>query len=213
MPTVASDVMERAAAHLNDPNQGLYTNTVLLPYIQQALDDLQDAMIDNSIGVLREVSAAKDITAETTDMSSTLPTDVVVPVRMHERADGGDDDDWISMVKGVLPIREMGPILVHWEWRESMVYFVGATVAREVRLTYRRLFSPISGASSSIEMPTAMSFLACKTAEHAAGLAGANPTRSRILKDMAAKALDSLVRREVRNMTGVRRRRFVPGMK
>lgn len=214
MPTLASDVMERSAAELNDPGQSLYTDAKLLPYLKQAVDDLTDEFIDNGVGSLKEVSAALSITAGTVDMSSTLPSDVIIPVRMQERTPGQGDDDWIGMVgPSALPVRAQWSSLVHWNWRENQIYFVGATSAREVRLFYRRLFAAVTTAASAIEMPTALSFLAARTAQLAASLQGANPVRARTLYAMSARALASLIRREVRNMGPVRRKRFVPGLK
>ncbi len=58
MATLASDVMARSGAYLNDASQGLWTNAVLLPYLQQAAQDLVDEFLDHGIGTLREVSAA-----------------------------------------------------------------------------------------------------------------------------------------------------------
>ncbi len=214
MAVLASGVMARSAVHLNDPSQGLYSNTALLPCLQQAVDDLTDELVDNGVGSLKEVSAAKMITALDTDMSTTLPSDVIVPVRMQERTPGQGNDDWVGMVgPAALPVRSQGPSLVHWNWRENQVYFVGATSNREVRLFYRRLFAAVTTANSAIEMPTALSFLAARTAQLASGLLGANTTRERLLRAMSNKALASLIRREVRNMPPVRRKRFVPGRK
>lgn len=214
MAIVASDVMDRSAALLNDPNKSLYTYTKQLPFLQQASDDLTDELAAHSVPTLREVSAVKSITAGTTDMTSTLPTDILTPTRLLERKPGQTDDAWLEMVKvSTLPQRTMGAALIHWVWREDMIYFVGATVNIEVKLYYTRIFTPIASSSSAIDMVPALSFLAARTAEHISYLSGADKDRARVLGGMAARALHVIVAREIRGMLPVRRKRFKPGLR
>ncbi len=214
MALLANTVMDREAALVNDPNKSLYTYTKQLPFLQQASDDLSDELAAHSIPTLREVSAAKTITALATDMISTLPADVLTPTKLFEREPGQDESDWIEMVKvSILPQRDMGVALVHWVWREDMINFVGATTAVEVKLYYTRIFTTISGENSIIDMDRALSFLAARSAEHMSYLSGADKDRARVLGGMAARALHAIVAREIRGMLPVRRKRFKPGLR
>jgi hypothetical protein len=74
-PILASDVMDRAAALLNDSALSIYTYAVQLPYLKMAVDDLQLQVEANNIALSNDVSAAINVLTGVTKISySTTPS-------------------------------------------------------------------------------------------------------------------------------------------
>jgi hypothetical protein len=209
MPTLASDIMNRSRAVLNDIAQDLYTNEVLLPYLRIANDDLSDELVDNGATVQKEVSA--DIALPVGFKSPPLPNDFIVPVEVFEKNSGEDDSFYRychqrEYLPNVLPGNELSV----WTWREQAINFIGSTTNKQLRIRYTRLILEIIGDNSPVELTHALNYLAYHTAALASEHIGQNRTKAIDLESQAIQKLNKLLKKEVKQSHGrpVRRRPF-----
>src|SRR5579864_4671719 len=169
MPVVGSSAYNTAGqitslvrSLLNDAQGNLFTDTVLLPYVNSAYRKMQRALGNaGGSGFLTE-TATLIVTAVTTPDPSLqvsitdstpppnqLPTDLLMPDKLWERPNGSTDD-FLEMVDltqhGGLPSRVQDVTLSVWEWRADGLYFLGATQDTQIRLRYLKAYPDLTDA-------------------------------------------------------------------
>ena len=165
MPT-ASDVYTESRSFLNDTGIQIYTNTVLLPYLKTAHDELVQRLRLRGAKVLYERSAVVNYTAN--DLVIALPADLLTPLSLEEKPDGAADSQYRAMIELQWEIdTPVNDRLIYWAYREQEIKVLPATTARDVRIKYIKAIPEISGDSSDITVLQAKTFLSAKTAEHA----------------------------------------------
>ncbi len=232
MPVVGSSAYNTAGqvtalvrALLNDSQGNLFTDAVLLPYLNSAYRKVQRALAnvqsgtfiaDNTTFVVPAVSAvdpsAQVVINDSTAPPNQLPTDLLVPDRLWERpaapAVGGQN--FIEMTDmtdhGGLPSVPQGTTLRFWEWRGDGLYFAGATQDVQVRMRYHKAYPDVADANSSVLIRNAQEAIGYFTAALAAMARG-----SPLADKYDAAGLDALedliVRTTQREQQTVRRRR------
>lgn len=201
---LAEDVMQRSAVFMNDPAQTVWNNTVLLPFLQTAHDELQDVLTENGIPVTFEV-AANIAVLSGIKILSPLPNDFVAPINLEERpSTSTNDSDFIPIIQvALLPSDDPTQNLRYWDWSGQNIRFIGATLDKTVRLRYLSLVGSIQGDSSAITVTGSFGYLAARTAALAARDIGQNPTRADSLDVRASLSLKRVINREVRALQGV----------
>lgn len=209
MAALASDVMERSRAVLNDIAKDLYTDAVLLPYLKIANDDLSDEMVDHGATVQKEVTA--DIPLVAGAKILTLPVDMIVPIELFVKNAGQTDDYYYpAFQRDFLPNATPGTTLDTWAWREQNINFIGSTTDKVIRVRYYRLVTEVIGVNTPIELTHAVNYLAYHTAALAAEHIGQNRAKAIDLESQAIIKINKLLKKEVKQTHGrpVRRRRF-----
>jgi len=203
MPLIATEITTEAAeVFLNDSSRATWTDTVLLPYLKRAYADLQLELFLNGMIVLDERSAELTLPALSQSMegSSILPSDLIQPVRIFERA--SSTDKWGSPMEQKDWEDNDDPNLFgylgHWAWREQDVKFRGANRDILVLLQYRKELSAIASLGSTIPIFNSKPFLAAKTAAYASGFGGGNEARATVCGSIAGTALSKLISIQVR---------------
>ena len=205
MATVG-EVLSDVAILCNDAEKILYTDTVTLPYFKMAYRELEVELHNNGAQLLDEVSGIIQYVANTTDLGSSQPSDLVIPVRLKER--GSADDSFIDMEEKYWePTDERGQTLQVWAFREGVIQLRGATQDREVIIYYYKSFSSIVDTESNIAYNNATNFLAPRAAALAALYKGNNPILSTRLDSMARENKDKLLSRTVRGEQALSGRR------
>ncbi len=229
MPIVGSSAYNTAGqitalvrALLNDAAGNLFTDGVLIPYLNAAYRKAQRALanvgsgvflVDNVMVVVPAVAAVdSSVQVSITDATpppNQLPTDLLVPAKLWERANGSTDD-FVEMVDltdhGGLPSQPQGQQLQFWEWRADGLYFLGATQDTQVRIRYWKAFPDLVDATSPVLIRNAQEPLAYFAAAMAA-LARGSPLAAR-WDAAGADALEDLVSRVARReQQSVRRRK------
>lgn len=211
MAFTAAEPLTEAKALLNDPSGHIYPDEKLLPLMQKAYRELQTKMMLNGLSVLKEASGAVLVNAGTVALGdgSGLPSDLVYPIELGERAQGSllqyedmDEFDWE-------PDQTQSNRLNYWAWREEELKFLGATVNREIRIRYMKGLTRISAVTTPIAVIQSVTYLAVRTAAIAAFVIGANPSRGEALNGDAGGALDDLIRLLVKRQQGIGVRRRV----
>ena len=203
---IIEDVFNRTRALLNDLDAIIYTDEVLLPFVQAANDELSDHLISNGVPVQKQIE--EDIDVATGEIELTLPLDLIVPVRLFEKADGANDDTYIPMTrKSWEPVDAQTEILQYWVWRNQQILFLGATTDRTVRLLYIRMLAEIVDENSDVEVIGSVNFLSNKVASLAAGSIGGNDVDSQKWELKSIPHRDKLLQIAVRNGQSLRGRR------
>lgn len=196
MPDTAAEVMNESRVLLNDTSALLYANDKLLPFLNKAYREVQSKLNLYGLQHLQEVASL--ITVATGSLTITSPADLVRPLHLAERRAGTTDLFADMDERSWEPELRPGQALRYWVWREEIIYLVGATEAREVRLRYLKSLSALTGDGSVIGLTDAKTVLAARTAALAARYLGENPTRAQVLDTDANDALDTHVTLNVR---------------
>jgi hypothetical protein len=209
---------------LNDAAGNLFTDTVLLPYVnaayrkaQRTLANVQSGsfLSDNVLLVVSAVSSVDpSVQVSITDATAPpnqLPPDLLVPVKIWERANLSSDD-FVEMVDLTdhdgLPSEPQGQALLYWEWRADGLYFLGATQDTQIRLRYQKSYPDLVDATSPVLIRNSQEALAYAAAAMAGAARGA-PQAER-WDAAAVDALEDLLVRATQReqQTGRRRRPF-----
>jgi hypothetical protein len=191
MPVVGSSAYNTAGqitslvrSLLNDAQGNLFTDTVLLPYLNSAYRKVQRAIgnaggggfIQDDVLLVVTAVAQQDASVQVSITDATappnqLPTDLLVPLKLWERTNLSSDDfaEMVDLTRhGGLPSREQDIVLSVWEWRVDGLWFLGATQDTQIRLRYMKAYPDFVDATSPVLVRNAQEALAYATA----GLAG-----------------------------------------
>jgi len=229
MPVVGSSAYNTAGqitslvrSLLNDAQGNLFTDAVLLPYLNSAYRKVQRALgntggggfiQDDVLLVVAAVSAPdaslQVCVSDATAAPNQLPTDLLVPLKLWERANGSTDDfaEMVDLTRhGGLPSRVQDTTLSVWEWRADGLWFVGATQDTQIRVRYLKAYPDLVDATSPVLVRNAQEALAYATAG-LAGWARGSPLAEK-WDDAASDAIEDLVSAAVkREQQSARRRR------
>lgn len=219
MAIPASEILTQVRALLNDTSGQIFSDAVLFPFIDKAYDDLQEIFDDEDVPTQSERSATLLVAANVVTISLTstpaLPADFLLPVTLWERPGSSAATVlWeIMEMKRWEPNTEKGDTLRYWTFREEEIKLVGATVARDLRIDYRKALTAITTAAITIPVNKAKNYLADRTAQLASMHIGENESRSATCQQSAELSMGRLVSAiiKLRQRTPQRRRRFFPG--
>jgi hypothetical protein len=228
MPIVGSSAYNTAGqitslvrSLLNDAQGNLFTDAVLLPYVNSAYRKLQRALgnaggggfLTDNVTLLVPAVTTPDPSLQVSITDSTappnqLPTDLLLPEKIWERPNGSTQD-FVEMVDlsqhGGLPSRVQNVILSVWEWRADGIYFLGATQDTQIRLRYLKAYPDLTDATSPVLVRNAQEAIAYATAA-LAGWARGSPLAEK-WDEAASDALEDLVAAAVRREQQSARRR------
>lgn len=209
---------------LNDAQGNLFTDSVLLPYVNSAYRKVQRALsnaggagflTDDALLMVAAVSSPdSSLQVSLTDATAPpnqLPTDLLVPLKVWERPDGSSNDfaEMVDLTRhGGLPSRLQDSTLSIWEWRADGIYFVGATQDTQIRLRYLKAYPDLTDANSPVLVRNAQEALAFAAAA-LAGWARGSPLSEK-WDEAASDAIEDLVVQAVRReqQSAHRRRPF-----
>lgn len=214
---------------MNDTAQTVYTNTAQLPYLQMALQEIQEEFELNNIPVTSVTSAAVTVNAGTTSINPVdgigagaapnYPVDFVEAQQLWERLAGSTDPyipikqvEFLPHYLDNLPVES----LMYWAFNNQRITFIGATTNRQVKIDYiKKLFPDNITAGTTIGFINAATFLQFRTAALCSQFIGENPTRAEELNSFAQMALDRVIGigTKGKQATGVRRRPFMASYK
>lgn len=196
--------MDASAALLNDVAKSVYTYPIQLPYLNIALQELQESYELNEMPVTDTISAVMIVAAGLDHISFTaqgtliLPNDLVEPQVLWERATGVNP--YIPMTKVDLLPRYMEgttiPEFIYYTWQANEIRFLAASQANDIKMDYIRNLFPVmqnTAGMDQISVINATSFLEFRNAALCAHFIGENKTRSDELNGFAALSLDKII--------------------
>lgn len=193
MISTFAQVSARALARLDDPNQATFKDAILLPGIQEAVDALYGAF------VFYEIPRSKVVVTYTLPALTTSVTpaemgiaDLGEVIELRERRNGSTDRYLHVHEVDDLSQRDAGDSLGEWEWRGDSFYFIGATVARDLWLSY---FSTTTEAaaydgSTSTGVDGALNFLSLYTVGAVGGRKGYNEIAEECMRKAVGSRYD-----------------------
>lgn len=192
--TTVGEVLELAAALLNDQARQLYTDANMLPYLKIALKDLREQYELNNIPVTNAADTTITVTAGVTrigfDTTPALPNDLIEIQALYESTLGTNNFTPVThkdYVFSVNPVNSFGV----YAWRQNSIHLPAATADIDLRIGYiAQIFRSIVDANSELGAINAESYLHYRTAALCAFYIGENKTRSDDLNGEGQLAFD-----------------------
>ena len=199
---VASTVMNISAALMNDSAREVYSYTVQVPYLQMALQELQEEFELNSIPVTENVSAVINMPAGSEVIVyngigvPALPTDMVEPLQLWERQEG--IDPWVPMTRRDFLPHDLEGVetnqFIYWAWQSNEIRVLPANQDNDIKIDYiRQLFTTITDQNAQINVINARTFLEYRTAGLMAEFIERNITSANSLNAVALLARDRVL--------------------
>lgn len=226
LPYTASTVFAQSAALLNDTVQAVFTDEVQAPYLNLALQELQEEFELNNVAVTNSTSAVITVPAETTQITREptvadalphYPNDLVEIQQLWEQ-NSGETRNYIPMTRKEFLPYYLQPTnnLIFFTWKEQIIEFIGATADITVKIDYvKALFVPITLGTQTISIINSQTFLSFRTAALCAKYIMENESRSDELNQEAKLAIDRVegLASKGRQSIQVRRRPFMASYK
>lgn len=219
MPTPAS-IITTVAALMNDAAQTRYTNTTVLPYLNIALNILQEVFELNSIpitnehtpGVITIPAAIYNIGLNTTPA---LPADLIEIQELWESPTG--QSQWSTMIKkDFIPHYLENGILVSqfsvWSWEGGLIRLIPANVDIDIKLDYTSSIfaTPIllGNINVNLQFTNIETYLQFQTAALCAMFIAENESRFISLSNFAGDALGRSLGIPIKGMQSITTRRL-----
>jgi hypothetical protein len=162
-------VKQRFRALLDDPAGAVFTDDIFSEAFGEAYDALFNAFLNAQCPRIQVITTYV-LPANTTSLTPAQAgiVDMADPDELKERTAGSNEKflpvDWVDE----LPQRDPVDRLLDFTWRFDTFYFIGATTARELQITYESSGIAPQNDSDSINVDGCLTFLA-KAAAAAAG--------------------------------------------
>lgn len=193
----AGTVMNASAALLNDVQKQQYTFAAQIPYLNIALQELQEIFEQNDVAVTVDTSVeitipvGYDHIAYDNGVNPSLPSDFIEPQKVWEKANGSDS--YVPMTRvGLLPLHRtsVGSFSIYI-WAKQEIRFPISTRINDIKIDYiRNLFPPVVDQNSGINVVNAATFLEFRNAALCAEFIGENKSRADSLNNDAGLAVD-----------------------
>ncbi len=203
--TTAGDVMTAARALLNDQQMQQYTDAVQLPYVNIALQTMQEQYERNNVPVTATVSAVLEVPSGTSEISFPpdpvvpntpyLPEDMIEPIYLWEAPSG--IEQYVPMTKvNALPRWIAGQEyqnFIYYTWQSNKIRFFPCNQDNDIKMDYiKNLFVPVTDEDDVLGVINCKNYLAFKIAEHIARFVEENEPRANSLGGQAQLTLDTL---------------------
>lgn len=201
----AEDVLNLARSLANDAAGAVFSDAVLMPFLNSAYRALQRQLAEAGVSVLIEqVELDLPLTNGVTntvlsDVSTPqLPTDLLAPHQLWEQATGSSDIfSPMEKITGGLPNFQPSSYLRMWEWLTDTINLIGATQEITLRIRYEKSLPAIVLGTDPIQIRSSIDPLACAVAGMAARSRGAQALAGDMFA-LAQASADKLIERYVR---------------
>jgi hypothetical protein len=227
MPRPSDIITTVATVLMNDYAQTQYTNTVCLPALNLALDELQEIYEQNGLPITNETSAAitilsssantKIITDIGFDTVPALPSDLIEIQQLWESPTGLNQ--WTEMVKKeFIPNylkdgTQIAQFLI-WAWEHGRIKLITANQNNDLKIDYTASMfnTPILIKDVNVNLPFVgvKTYLEYKTGAICAMFIAENESRAQALDSLAGTALTRALGIPIKGMQSIvtRRRPF-----
>lgn len=218
--------MDKAASLMNDTARTTYTYAALIPYLQIALQELEEYFQLHNVPVMENTSAVINMPAGSIEIIynggtgvPTLPSDMIEPATLWESPEG--TNAWTPMTKRqFLPVPLEGVEtnqFIFYAWQSQKIKVLEANADNDIKIDYiKQLFgTEVENESSIINVINARTFLEFRTAGLCAEFIERNQVSADSLNGYAVLALDRATGISVKGTQNImtRRRAFRAGYK
>lgn len=230
MPIVtAATIMNQAASLMNDAPRAVYTYPIQIPYLNMALQELQeyfelnnipatDTITSDPITVLAGQKAIGFAPVPPIVLTPYLPDDLIEPKVVWERQ--FENDPYVPMSRlDFLPRYMEGveiPQFIFFTWQSQEIRVLAANQDNQIKIDYiRNLFQPFVDETDEVSIVNTATFLEYRTAGLLAQFCAENPTRAASLNNDAVLGLDRSIGigTKGRQAINIRHRPFRSGYK
>lgn len=199
--------MNQSAALMNDAARSIYTYAIQIPYLNMALQELQEIFELNNVPVTDTVTSTPiTVPAGITSVGFSpdmpvvgtpyLPDDLIEPKVVWERQIGVDP--YVPMARLDFLPRYMEGVeitqFIHYVWQSQEIRVLAANQINQLKIDYiRNLFAAFTDEDDEISIVNTQSFLEYRNAGLLAQFCAENPTRAQSLNQDAIMALDRSV--------------------
>lgn len=199
----AGNVMDRAAVLNNDSARAVYTYLVQIPYLNLAIDELQELFQLSNIPATNETSTEITVPAGVTEIvfsatlpNPSLPIDLIEPRNLYEKTYGATQFSPMGKVN-ILPPSDGTTFskFSSWSWIDQEIRFPAASPdINVIKMDYvKNLFVDVVDENSVIGILNAKSFLEYRSAALLAEFIGENKTRADALNNNAGLGMDRVI--------------------
>jgi len=188
-----AEIIDMVASLMNDTAQTVFTDAACLPYLNIAIDEMQEIFEHNNISITNQVSAVIPVAAGVTDIL--LPSNLVEVQQVWESPSG--TDNWTPLVR-----KEFLPhYLEEQELSQFLVFALDGQLIKvpptnqdnELKIDYikKLIDTPITIDSINNDIPITnmKTYLGFHTASLCSMFISENPTRAQMLEGQAQEAL------------------------
>lgn len=221
--------MDKSASLMNDTAKTVYTYAAQMPYLNMALNELEEHFQLNNIPVTNQTSIPIAIPVGTREIgpfdgvgsgvTPTYPQDLVEIQGIYERL-AGTTNSFTPLVRREFlphPIDDLPTeSLQYWTWERQRIKIVGATTVREIKLDYiATIFPEVTNQAAVIGVINSKTFLFYRTAALCTQFIGENQSRASELNNFAVLALDRVtgIGTKARQSITTRRKPFMASYK
>ena len=213
-----SDIITTVAVLMNDYTQSVYNDVACLPFVNLALDELQELFELNDIPVTHDTSAAITIKSGVDrigiDTTPALPSNLIEITQLWESPFG--QGRWTPMTKkeflpNYLKDGVKTSIFAIWDLEHGRVKLIAANSDIDLKIDYiGSLFNtPIAIKDVDVNLPftNVKTYLEYKTGALCAFFIAENETRAQVLDSLAGQALNRALGIPIKGMQAVTTRR------
>ena len=205
MVETAFVALQSARTYLNDINGVTWTDSVLMPILQEAHRELVQELDLNGVGVLKQQTSPILVPAGSLDLGNNQPYNILEPISMLERDPGEDPEFFINMVQvNFLPEVDPSQDLGYWSFNQQVIAFVGATQDKEVILRFKGWIPTPGLTTDQIGVISGARFLGARIAAIACDTVGRESKR---LHELASMNLYKIMQRATKGTQWPVRRR------
>lgn len=193
--STAQAAIKSARIYLNDINGLTWSESILMPLLQEAFGEMMQELDVNQLGVLKYQTPVITVIAGQLNLGTNQPTNILEPISMQERTPGDTADSFVDMYKvNFLPEETVSQYLTWWCWNAELITFLGSDQNREVILRYKGFLTTPVLLTDPIGVIFGERFLGPRIAALAYDSIGKDSAK---LSDIASKNLYTLVQRAV----------------
>ena len=222
--------MDKSASLMNDTAKTVYTYVAQLPYLQMALDELQESFELSNIPI-SNITTSAPITVLTgvtsigpkdgvgVGAAPYYPENLVEIQQLWERLNGSMEPyipvsqvEFLPHTLDDLPTAE----LQYWAFENQRIVFISASTDRQVKIDYiAKLFPDNILEGTIIGIINSRSFLQYRTAALCSHFIGENPARAEELNNFAQMSMDRVLGIGIKSKQSMpaRRRPFMAAYK
>lgn len=198
---LASEVMDLAAAALNDADKTTYDYDTQIPYLKLALQELQEIFELNSLAVTEQSSAAIPVRAGVNKIifnaigPTRLPDNLIEPQQLWESQT--NQENWTPMVRKEFIPHDLSGVestwFTYWVWQKNEILLLPSNSDLDIKIDYvGSLFPKYIQADSILPVQNAIGYLAYKVAELISDMIEHNMERAQANGARALMAMDRI---------------------
>lgn len=198
---LASEVMDLAAAAMNDVDKTTYTYDVQIPYLKLAMQELQEVFELNSLAVTEQSSRAIPVPNGTEAIefnavgATRLPDNLIEPQQLWERF--ANSYPWTPMVRKEFIPHDLAGVAAnmwtYWVWQSNKILLLPSNGDNEIKIDYvGSLFPKYVRTDTILPVQNGIGYLAYKTAELMSDMIEHNQSRAQTNGNRALASLDRI---------------------